>query len=117
MRVAEALHHGAGAVEVGVGPLGDFGVGRARLRFAGLAPVEPLEQTLPDNDVVIMPHGFLTDMPHLDLYRDTWVVLASRDHPDIDDAVTLWHILFRVAPSQRVAVFDHLKLLLRMLMM
>lgn len=61
---------------------------RARLRFTGLAPVEPLEQTLPVNDLVIMPHGFLTDMPHHDLYRDTWVILASRDHPDIDGTVT-----------------------------
>jgi len=40
-------------------------------------------------DGMVMPHGFIDEMPYLDLYEDRWVVLAATDNPRVGDAVTL----------------------------
>ena len=66
----------------------------ARLRFTSIisASVDLPERTLLSNDLIIMPHGFLTDVPHQDLYQDTWTILFSADHPDIRDELTEEHL-------------------------
>jgi DNA-binding transcriptional LysR family regulator len=40
-------------------------------------------------DGMVMPHGFIDELPYLDLYEDRWVVLAATDNARIGEAVTL----------------------------
>jgi DNA-binding transcriptional LysR family regulator len=64
---------------------------RARLRLAHNTPdaVDRAEQTLLTTDLMLLPHGFVTDLPHADLYRDRWVLLVSADNPEVGDEVTV----------------------------
>jgi hypothetical protein len=32
-------------------------------------------------DLMVLPHGFITDLSHRDLHRDDWVCLVSADNP------------------------------------
>ena len=41
------------------------------------------------SDGIMIPHGHLEDLNHLDLWTDHWVVLVSEDHPSIGDELTL----------------------------
>ncbi|MCI2240420.1 LysR family transcriptional regulator [Paenibacillus sp. TRM 82003] len=56
-----------------------------RLRFSANTPsvVENAERTLVDADLLLLPHGFLTDTPHADLHRDRWVCVVAEDNPDV----------------------------------
>jgi DNA-binding transcriptional LysR family regulator len=40
-------------------------------------------------DGLLMPHGFLTDLPYTDLWTDTWVIVADKDHPSLGEDITL----------------------------
>ena len=51
--------------------------------------VEDAVNRLRGADGLLMPHGFLTDLPYTDLFTDTWVIIAAADNPAIGDAVTL----------------------------
>ena len=51
--------------------------------------VEDAVNRLRGADGLLMPHGFLTDLPYTDLFTDTWVIIAADDNPAIGDAVTL----------------------------
>ncbi|MGF0258149.1 LysR family transcriptional regulator [Rhodococcus erythropolis] len=64
---------------------------RARLRFRPTGPdlVGRAEHTLLGTDLMLVPHGFVTDLPHHDLYRDRWVVVASTDNVHIDEVLTV----------------------------
>jgi DNA-binding transcriptional LysR family regulator len=63
----------------------------ARLRFLANTPalVENAAQTLTGIDLLILPHGFIDDLPHRDLHRDEWVCLVAADNPDVGDALTV----------------------------
>ena len=63
----------------------------ARLRYPANTPdiVDRADQTLLALDAIVMPHGFLTDLPHVDLYRDTWVCVVSADNTAVGDALTV----------------------------
>lgn len=63
----------------------------ARLRLPHNTPetVDHAEQTLLTTDVLVLPHGFITDLPHEDLIRDRWVIVVSADNPDIGDELTI----------------------------
>ena len=63
----------------------------ARLRFATQthAHVDDAPESLRQVDGMVLPHGFLSGIPSLDLYEDDWVLVASRDHPDLGDTVEL----------------------------
>ncbi|WP_246632565.1 LysR family transcriptional regulator [Pseudonocardia nigra] len=63
----------------------------ARLRFTHNTPdaVDRAEQTLLATDLLLLPHGFVADLPHADLYRDRWVLLVSADNAAVGDAVTV----------------------------
>jgi len=63
----------------------------ARLRLAHNTPgaVDSAEQTLLTTDLLVLPHGFVTDLPHADLHRDRWVLLVSADNAAVGDAVTV----------------------------
>ena len=62
-----------------------------RLRFATNVPllVEDAERVLARNDFMVMPHGTLVDLPHVDLFRDSWVVLVAEDNDDTRDFLVL----------------------------
>ena len=37
----------------------------------------------------MLPHGFVTDLSHRDLYRDEWVCVVSADNPAVEDGLTV----------------------------
>ncbi len=63
----------------------------ARLRLAHNTPeaVDQATQTLLSADLIILPHGFISDLPHADLHRDRWVLVVSADNADVGDALTV----------------------------
>ena len=40
----------------------------------------------------MLPHGFVTDLSHRDLYRDEWVCVVSADNPAVEDELTVEHL-------------------------
>ncbi len=62
----------------------------ATLRFAPTSPdqVGHADRTLLGSDVLLMPHGFITDLPHTDLYRDEWVIALSTDNDSVGDSIS-----------------------------
>jgi DNA-binding transcriptional LysR family regulator len=65
-----------------------------RLRLQQTSPytVDHAAETLRTADGLILPHGFLTDIPFLDLYEDRWVCIVSPDNPAVGDELTLEHL-------------------------
>src|SRR3954462_12568621 len=54
---------------------------RLRLTPHSPAMVERADQVLLTTDVMMLPHGFLSDLSHRDLYRDEWVCVLAADNP------------------------------------
>jgi DNA-binding transcriptional LysR family regulator len=54
-----------------------------RLRLQQTSPyaVDHAEETLRACDGLLLPHGFLTDVPYTDLYEDRWVCILAADNP------------------------------------
>jgi DNA-binding transcriptional LysR family regulator len=84
--------------DYGVAVLGDAVAGLlaeeapgTRLRFSANTPgmVDRAEQVLLSTDLLVLPHGFVTDLAHADLYRDEWVCLVSADNPAVGDELTV----------------------------
>src|SRR5215212_122557 len=46
---------------------------RVRLTANTPAAVDRADQILLSTDLLVLPHGFVTDLSHRDLYRDEWV--------------------------------------------
>ncbi|GAB4079214.1 LysR family transcriptional regulator [Modestobacter muralis] len=65
---------------------------RLRLTPHSPAMVERAEQVLLGGDVMMLPHGFVTDLSHIDLYRDEWVCVVSADNPVADVGLTTEHL-------------------------
>jgi DNA-binding transcriptional LysR family regulator len=65
-----------------------------RLRFTPHSPamVERADQALLTADVLLLPHGFVADLSHRDLYRDEWVCVISSDNPVADEGLTVEHL-------------------------
>ncbi len=63
----------------------------ARLRLSHNTPgaVDSADQTLLNTDLLVIPHGFVTDLPHADLHRDRWVMVVSADNDRVADALTV----------------------------
>ncbi|MCK9795929.1 LysR family transcriptional regulator [Isoptericola sp. 4D.3] len=61
-----------------------------RLHFAANTPslIDEAERVLVGADLILMPHGFLTDLPHADLHDDRWVCLVADPHPEVGDDLT-----------------------------
>lgn len=55
----------------------------ARLRLMPSTPdiVSRAEQVLTSHDVILLPHGFVTDLPSVDLFSDTWALVVDARHP------------------------------------
>ncbi|SHN15302.1 LysR family transcriptional regulator [Cryptosporangium aurantiacum] len=62
---------------------------RLDLRHVSTALVDAAPEALRDIDGVVLPHGFLTDLPFLDLVEDEWVCLISADHPGNPSTLSL----------------------------
>ena len=62
-----------------------------RLRLEPHVPsvVDDAETTLRGIDLLLLPHGFLSGYPSLDLYTDGWVCVVSEDHPTVGDSITI----------------------------
>ena len=62
-----------------------------RLRFqqTDLAVVDHGLETLRNLDGLVMPHGFLTDIPSTDLFEDTWVCVVSKDNEAVGDELMM----------------------------
>jgi DNA-binding transcriptional LysR family regulator len=43
-------------------------------------------------DALVLPHGYVNDLPHLDLYTDDWVCLVASDNHAIGEQLTLNHL-------------------------
>jgi DNA-binding transcriptional LysR family regulator len=67
---------------------------RTRLRLTPHSPamVERAEQVLLGTDVMLLPHGFISDLSHQDLYRDEWVCVVSADNPVVGTGLTVDHL-------------------------
>jgi DNA-binding transcriptional LysR family regulator len=65
-----------------------------RLRLAANTPqvVENAAEALARADLMLMPHGFITDLPHRDLYRDEWACLVSADNTAVGGTLTVEHL-------------------------
>lgn len=50
---------------------------------------EQASDTLRITDGIVLPHGFISDLPHQDLYRDQWVCLVSADNEAVGDSLSL----------------------------
>ena len=64
---------------------------QARLRFTGISPdlVDRAEQTLTAADVMLVPHGFVTELPNSDVFSDQWVIVADALHDFPDGSPTV----------------------------
>ncbi|WP_230686567.1 LysR family transcriptional regulator [Catellatospora vulcania] len=51
--------------------------------------VDAAHETLRTTDLLVLPHGFVTDLPHQDLYSDEWMCLVSADNPNVGDSLSL----------------------------
>jgi DNA-binding transcriptional LysR family regulator len=40
-------------------------------------------------DGMLMPHGVISDLPAVELYRDRWVVVVAEDNPEVGEELTL----------------------------
>jgi len=62
-----------------------------RLRFMLHNPaiIDDAAERLRSVDGIVLPHGYLTDLPYTDLWKDDWVVVAAADHPAAREGLTL----------------------------
>jgi DNA-binding transcriptional LysR family regulator len=63
----------------------------SRLRFSPNTPerVDRAAQVLLGVDLLVLPHGFVTDVAHQDLYRDEWVCVVSAGNDEVGAELTL----------------------------
>ncbi len=63
----------------------------ARLRMTANTPavVDRAAQALLSTDLLVIPHGFVTDLSHEDLHRDDWLCLVAQGNTEVGDQVTL----------------------------
>ncbi|MGA5757664.1 LysR family transcriptional regulator [Nonomuraea bangladeshensis] len=62
-----------------------------RLHFRHVTPeiVEHADAALSGVDGMLMPHGVISDLPAVELYRDEWVCLVADDHPEVGERLTM----------------------------
>ena len=67
---------------------------RARLRLSAPTPyvVDRAAQVLLSTDLLVLPHGFVSELRHRDLYRDDWMCLVSEDNDEVGDKITVDHL-------------------------
>ncbi len=62
-----------------------------RLRFPANTPkmVDAAAQVLINTDLLVIPHGFVDDLSHHDLYRDEWVCIVAVGNIEIGQSLTV----------------------------
>jgi LysR family nod box-dependent transcriptional activator len=65
-----------------------------RFRFQLHSPtvVEDAANRLRSVDAMMIPHGFLTELPFQDLWRDRWVIIADEGNKTVGDELTMGNI-------------------------
>jgi DNA-binding transcriptional LysR family regulator len=63
----------------------------ARLRLTANSPfaVDSAHQLLLSTDLLVLPHGFVSDLSHRDLYRDEWVCVVAADNEAVGEQLTV----------------------------
>ncbi|WP_404429544.1 LysR family transcriptional regulator [Microbacterium lacus] len=69
---------------------------RFRFMLHNTPIVDDAANSLRSVDAMVIPHGFITDMPYEDLWRDRWVVVADESNAAVAEGLT-WDIL-RASP-------------------
>jgi DNA-binding transcriptional LysR family regulator len=54
--------------------------------------VDHAAETLRTVDGILLPHGFISDFPSVDLFEDDWVGLVAAGNPHVRDALTMEHL-------------------------
>ncbi|MES9539621.1 LysR family transcriptional regulator [Actinomadura sp. NPDC000600] len=74
---------------------------RLRIQQATPDAVDHAPESLRTVDGVILPHGFLANVPRTELYEDRWVCIVDRDNPAVGARLSLarleempWVVLF-----------------------
>lgn len=62
---------------------------RLRIEIPTPYVVDRVDETLRAVDGFVLPHGFLHDLPHVDLFSDDWVGIVAVDHPAVGASATL----------------------------
>ncbi|MDV6265769.1 MULTISPECIES: LysR family transcriptional regulator [Rhodococcus] len=64
---------------------------RVQIRFEQHSPdiIDHAFERLRVTDTIWLPHGFLSDLPHMDLYTDRWVCVAATNNPAITEELTV----------------------------
>ncbi|MET7701065.1 LysR family transcriptional regulator [Streptomyces sp. NPDC005485] len=76
------------------GPLADLLAREApgtRLRFTSIttAVLDTLEQSLLTHDLLLLPHGFVADMPYQDVFEDEWMCLVASSNDAVGESLTV----------------------------
>ena len=62
---------------------------RLRLERHTSTIIETAATSLREVDGLVLPHGFVTDMPHLVLHSDGWKILVAETNSRVGDALTM----------------------------
>src|SRR6476469_1524552 len=64
---------------------------RSRLNVFAISPalVDAAPESMRIHDLIVMPHGFLTDLKHRDIYEDDWACIISEDNSKVGDQITV----------------------------
>ncbi|WP_251152334.1 LysR family transcriptional regulator [Cellulosimicrobium sp. Marseille-Q4280] len=61
-----------------------------RVHFSANTPsiIDDAEHALVGVDLILLPHGFVTDLPHRDLHDDRWVCLVAASNTEVGEELT-----------------------------
>jgi DNA-binding transcriptional LysR family regulator len=62
---------------------------RLRLHQIAVPAVDDAASVLRDVDAMVLPHGFLSDLPSQELFTDEWVCIVAAGHPGIGEKLTM----------------------------
>ena len=62
---------------------------RLRLHQVAIPAVNAAAQALRDVDAMVLPHGYLSDLPSVQLFTDRWVCIVAVSHPGISEKLTM----------------------------
>ena len=62
-----------------------------RLRFQQIrtTTLDEARDAMLTVDGIVLPHGYFAELPHLDLFRDTWHCVVSANNPAVGDELTV----------------------------
>jgi DNA-binding transcriptional LysR family regulator len=62
---------------------------RLRLHQLAVPVVDAGAEALRDVDAMVLPHGFLSDLPSRPLFTDRWVCIVAAEHPGLGEKLTM----------------------------